>query len=171
MPGTVVNVNGGTLNANAADALGTTATVNVVTGATFNLGASQTVSALDGAGMVNLAAGGSPNTLTIGSTDNLASNFSGSIVDGSLGGSVTVNTTNTVTLSGINTYTGTTTLNAGTLIIGDNTRLVPSAARSPSSRSTAARCDMPALRRTPTYPAASSHSAPTAQRSISTATT
>ena len=56
MQGTVVNVNGTvTLNSNNATALGSFANVTVQSLATLNLGASQTVSALNGAGTVNLS--------------------------------------------------------------------------------------------------------------------
>ena len=114
MPGTVVNVNGTvTLNSNNATALGSYANVSVASAATLNLGASQTVSAMNGAGTVNIAA----NTLTIGNTDNLSSTFSGSIRDGGAGGSLRVNTAGTVALNGTNAYRGTTTVSAGTLAV------------------------------------------------------
>ena len=90
---TVVNVNGGTLNANAAGALGTTASVNVATAGTLSLGANQTFSALNGAGAVNL----NSNTLTVGSSDNLASSFSGAM---SGGGSLRVAGTGAFSLAG-----------------------------------------------------------------------
>jgi fibronectin-binding autotransporter adhesin len=113
VPGTIVNLNSGTLNLNAAGALGTTATVNVGSLANLSLGANQTVSALNGAGSVTLAT----NTLTIGSTDNLSSNFSGSISDFFRGGSLRVNTTGSVTFSAANNYIGATTISAGSLVL------------------------------------------------------
>src|SRR5439155_372993 len=72
-----VNVTGGTLNPNAGSALGSLANVTVSNGATFSVGASQTVGALNaaGTGATNLNA----NTLTIGSTNNLNSTYAGVI--------------------------------------------------------------------------------------------
>ena len=109
VPGTVINLYNGTLISNSSTALGSTSTVNVLAVANFNLGASQTVSALGGAGIVNL--GG--NTLTVGSSDNLSSNFGGSL----RGGNLRVAGNGKFTLSGANTYTGTTTVTSGTLAL------------------------------------------------------
>jgi fibronectin-binding autotransporter adhesin len=113
--GTIVNVNNGTLNSNNATALGTTAQVNLMTGATFGVGASQTISSLNGsAGTVALGS----NTLTIGSSDNLASNYGG-VITGA--GSVVKAGTGSLTLSNASTYSGGTTINNGTLILAGST--------------------------------------------------
>ncbi|HLX60329.1 MAG TPA: autotransporter-associated beta strand repeat-containing protein [Planctomycetota bacterium] len=112
--GPVVNATGGTLNSNNATALGTTARVTVALGATFGVGASQTISSLTpsaNAGNVILQAN---STLTIGSTDNLASDFAG-VISGT-GGLVKAGT-NTLTLSAANTYSGPTTVNSGILMV------------------------------------------------------
>ena len=98
--GTVINLQNGTLNSNSGTAIGSSATVNLSSPATFVVGASQQVSALNGtAGAVTL----SGNTLTIGSTDNLSSNFGG-VISG--GGYLIANSTGTVTLSGASTFGG-----------------------------------------------------------------
>lgn len=64
-------------------------------------------------------------TLTIGNSANQASSFAGTIQDGSGGGALTVakSGTGTLTLSGTNTYTGGTVLNAGTLAITSDANL------------------------------------------------
>jgi autotransporter-associated beta strand protein len=69
-----------------------------------------TVGSIEGSGEVSLGA----NKLTVG-TNNLTTTFSGSI-DGT-GGSLTKIGTGTLTLSGANTYTGATMVNAGTLLL------------------------------------------------------
>ena len=52
----IVNVTGGTLNSNNTTALGTRTTVNLASGATFSLGAGQTLAALGDAGTIILNA-------------------------------------------------------------------------------------------------------------------
>ncbi len=77
--GTQVNVTGGALALNQTGALGTLAAVDVATGSTVNLAANQTIGALSNSGNVVL----NGNTLTVGSSNNLSSSFSGIISDGS----------------------------------------------------------------------------------------
>jgi autotransporter-associated beta strand protein len=112
--GTAFNLNAGTINSNNATALGSLANVTMQTGATLNVGASQTLGALNGTdGAVNLGA----NTLTVGNaTNNLASSYGGAIAG--TGGNLTKAGTGTFTLTGANTYTGATSVSAGTLQLG-----------------------------------------------------
>ncbi len=112
---------------NNATALGTLTTVYVAAGTTFSLGASQTVAALSDEGTV--VPDGSTvllngNTLTIGGNNNLSSTFSGVIADGTGGpGSLITAGTGTLTLGGCNTYSGTTTIGGGTLVLANSAAL------------------------------------------------
>src|SRR5262249_27516643 len=115
--GTQINVAAGTLNSNNATALGTLAQVSVASGATINVGASQTFGALSGKGTVNL----NTNTLTVGSTNNLSATFDGVLADGSGAGKLVTAGTGTLRLTGANTYTGGTTVSAGTLLVSNTT--------------------------------------------------
>ncbi len=110
--GTAINVTAGTLQSTHATALGTLANVTLSSGATFGVGASQTLGALNGTG-ANVTLGA--NTLTIGSTNNLDSSFNG-IISGS--GGITKAGTGTLTLAGNSNFTGVTTISAGTLKLG-----------------------------------------------------
>jgi autotransporter-associated beta strand protein len=117
--GTVVNVDGGTLNSNNATALGTTATVNLASPGIFNVGASQQISALTGSsGSVAL----NSNTLMIGSTDSLNSTFGG-VISGA--GAISIGNTGVgggaVTLGGASTYSGNTYIKDGTLVLAGST--------------------------------------------------
>jgi len=115
-------INGATLTANAANALpagNRTAVYMDQTGSgtsTLALGANQTIASLTGASSsaVNLNA----NTLTIG-TGAGSTTFSGNITGA--GGSLVKDDASTQILGGTNTYTGTTTVSAGTLLISGNT--------------------------------------------------
>ncbi|WP_342737243.1 autotransporter domain-containing protein [Bradyrhizobium sp. B117] len=69
---------------------------------------------LDGSGTFSLGR----NELTVGG-NNRSTNVTGVINDGGLGGSLVKAGTGTMILSGINTYTGGTTVSAGTLQIGN----------------------------------------------------
>ena len=89
----------------------------MASGAKLNVGASQTLGALNGTTGSTVTLGS--NALTIGSSNNLSGNFAG-VISGS-GGSVVKAGTGTETLSGNNTYTGNTTVNAGTLLVTNTT--------------------------------------------------
>ncbi len=82
---------------------------------------SDVINGLDGAGVVDSVAGGSP-VLTIGNNDDSGS-FAGTIrnTTGTLG--ITKTGNGTETLSGTNTYAGPTILNAGTLRISNSNSL------------------------------------------------
>lgn len=115
--GTAVNVTAGTLNSNHATALGALANVTLASGATFGVGAAQTVGALNSSGGATVSLGAN-RTLTIGSvTNNLDSSFNGTITGTGTSG-LTKNGSGTLTLAGNNTFTGTSTIAAGTLKLG-----------------------------------------------------
>lgn len=106
-----VNVMGGTLRTNAVNTY--TGPTTVGAGATLDLiSSSQTLTALNGGGTV-LNNGGGSSVLTVG-----AGAFSGSIRNSTSGGGtvgLVKNTAGTLTLSGQNTFTGGTSVDAGTL--------------------------------------------------------
>jgi autotransporter-associated beta strand protein len=101
-------INTGTLTVSGGSAIADAGAVSVASGAVFNLGASETIGSIAGAGNVTLGA----NTLTTGS-NNSSTTLSGVISGAS--GALTKSGTGTLTLTGNNTYTGATTVNAGTL--------------------------------------------------------
>ena len=107
-------INAGTLTVSGGNAIANTSAVSVASGAVFNLGASETVGSIAGAGNVTLGS----YTLTAG--DNNTNTTASGIISGT-GGALTKNGTGTLTLTGVNTYTGVTTINAGTLQIGTGT--------------------------------------------------
>ncbi|QDU31369.1 Hemolysin, chromosomal [Anatilimnocola aggregata] len=115
--GTAVDIEAGTLHSNNATALGAFADFEIDGGAFFHVGASQTIGALAGAGSATL----NGNTLSIGNTNDLSGNFSGSISDGSSAGSLVKQGAGTLTLSGSNSYTGSTTVSNGTLLVNGST--------------------------------------------------
>lgn len=114
------NVNVGTLQAGVAStstsgAFGVGSAVTVASGATLDLNSfNNTIGSLTGAGAVTLETA----ILTIANANSLT--FSGNIT-GSSGGLAL--TTGTLTLSGNNAYSGTTSINGGTLTAGSTTAL------------------------------------------------
>ncbi|HET8729998.1 MAG TPA: autotransporter-associated beta strand repeat-containing protein, partial [Moraxellaceae bacterium] len=100
-------VNTGVLQLNGGAAIADTSAVTVNGGASLVLGANETIGSLAGAGSVSN--GGF--TLTSGG-DNTSTIYSG-VMSGT--GGLTKAGTGTLTLGGANTYTGATTVNAGTL--------------------------------------------------------
>jgi autotransporter-associated beta strand protein len=114
--GTQVNVAAGTLMVSNASALGTLATVTITNSTVLALSASPTLGSLADGGAANTGTVQlNGNTLTVGSTNNLSSTFFGAIVNGSGAGGLIKGGTATFILPGSSTYTGTTTVNAGTL--------------------------------------------------------
>jgi fibronectin-binding autotransporter adhesin len=97
-------INAGTLTVSGS--LANTSAVNILSGATYNLGASDTVGSITGAGSITL----NSYTLTSGG-DNTSTNFSG-IISGT-GGALTKSGSGILTLSGANEYTGATTVASG----------------------------------------------------------
>ncbi|HTP97414.1 MAG TPA: autotransporter-associated beta strand repeat-containing protein, partial [Burkholderiales bacterium] len=111
-------VSGGTLSLGASDLLVNTTSL-VVSGGTFDIGANNQTFA-----GVQLASGsitGTSGTLTSNSNFDLRQGTASAILAGSAG--VDKTTTGTVTLSGNNTYSGTTNVNAGTLSAAANNAL------------------------------------------------
>ncbi|MGV3662348.1 MAG: beta strand repeat-containing protein [Prosthecobacter sp.] len=112
--------NGGTLNANAANALPTSpARTDVVMddtgsgGSTMNLGTSQSAASLSGAPTSSVALGS--NTLTMGKTIGTTT-YGGTILGG--GNIVKDGASTQVLTNSSNAYSGTTTVNGGTLQVG-----------------------------------------------------
>ena len=111
----------GTLLGGAANAFSPNSPTTVNSGGALDLGGfNQTVSSLSGAGVVTNS-GSPPATLTNQGT---SSTFSGVIQDGGCCGSSTTSLVqnspgNTLTLTGNNTFTGGTTIAAGTLQVGN----------------------------------------------------
>ncbi|WP_415878618.1 autotransporter-associated beta strand repeat-containing protein [Methylomonas sp. TEB] len=104
-------VSAGTLALGAGDVLANTSSL-IVNGGTFDLGANS-----DTVAGVQLTSGSITGTGTL--TSNSAFDVQSGTVSAALGGSVGLNktTAGTVTLSGSNTYTGTTQVSAGTLAL------------------------------------------------------
>jgi len=104
-------INGGTLRTGIANTFASSSAVTVAGGATLDLaGFSQTANNLSGAGSVTLGSA----TLTV--NDTAPTLFSGAI---SGAGSLVKTGASTLTLTGDNTYTGLTTINTGTLQLGN----------------------------------------------------
>jgi autotransporter-associated beta strand protein len=104
------NVNAGTLRAGAANAFSPFSAFSVASGATLDFNSfNQTIGSLAGAGNVTLGTA----TLTTGN-GNTSTTFSGAI---SGTGGLTKSGSGTLLLTGISSYTGATTVNAGTLSV------------------------------------------------------
>jgi autotransporter-associated beta strand protein len=112
-------VNAGTLALDSAnERISNSSALTVASGATFAMaGFSETVGSIAGAGTIS-SASGTP-TLSCGA-NNSDTTFSG-IISGTI--ALTKQGSGTLTLSGTNTYTGATTINAGTLRISADNNL------------------------------------------------
>ncbi|WP_162375614.1 autotransporter domain-containing protein [Ancylobacter sp. TS-1] len=102
----------GTLVASGGSAIGDLSAVTVASGATLTVNAEETIGSLAGAGSVTLAAS---SGLTAGGDDS-STTFSGTIAGA---GGLTKTGDGLLILTGTNTFTGVTTISAGTLQIGD----------------------------------------------------
>ncbi len=117
----LTTVNAGTLQLGADNAIPANGDITVASGATLDLnGKNQTVDQLTGAGAVQTGAAGG-NTLTAGSA-NSSGTFSG-IIAGA--GGLAQAGAGILTLTGANTYTGPTTITAGTLQIAVSANRLP----------------------------------------------
>ena len=113
-------ISAGTLQAGSTTALSPNSafTVNSVLDLDGN---SNTVGSLGGSGTV-IDGDGTPVTLTAGG-NNSSTTFSGTLTDGSSSLGLTKTGAGTMTLTGVNTYTGGTNLNGGTLAVNSDTNL------------------------------------------------
>jgi fibronectin-binding autotransporter adhesin len=126
----IITTNAGALTQFATNSTGGSARFITNAGGTVDFSATSgpsgnnqiTAGSIEGAGTYSLGA----NQLTVGS-NNLSTAVSGAIQDGGsaggTGASLVKVGTGTLTLSGNNTYTGATTVNAGTLVAASNTAL------------------------------------------------
>jgi len=118
----VTTISVGTLKLGVANGIGASSSLTVAAGATFDLaGFSDTIGSLAGAGSVTSSVASAVILTTGGNNGSTA--FSGVASDGSGALALTKNGTGTLTLSGVNTYTGTTTINAGTVSIAVDSNL------------------------------------------------
>ena len=112
-------ISAGTLQLGADNALSSASAVTVAAGATFDLnGFSQSLASLTGSGSITGGSAGG-NALTVG-LDNTSTTYSGAL---SGAADLTKKGAGTLTLSGANVYTGSTNLNAGTVIADSDARL------------------------------------------------
>ena len=112
-------ISAGTLQLGASNALSSTSAVTLAAGATLDLnGFSQSLASLAGSGSITGGSAGG-NALTVGS-DNTSTTYSGAL---SGAADLTKKGNGTLTLTGTNLYTGSTNLNAGTVIADSDARL------------------------------------------------
>jgi autotransporter-associated beta strand protein len=115
---TAVNISNGTLTLGSSDRLANGATVTVSGTGTLALG-----SYSDTVGAVSLTGGNITGSGTLTGSSYVAQSGSVSAILGGTGIALTKTTSGNVTLSGANTYTGGTVVNAGTLAAGSNDAL------------------------------------------------
>jgi autotransporter-associated beta strand protein len=112
-------VTAGTLRLDSSNIIVSTTALSVGASGTFELnwGVSQTIGSLAGAGSVNIRS----NTLTVG--DSTSTTFTGVLSDSGSYGTLVKQGTGSLTLSGANTYTGPTTINAGAIVVANSSAL------------------------------------------------
>ena len=112
-------VNAGTLLLGASNVITDTSALVIASGATvdFGWGHSETIASLAGAGTLDIKGG----PFTVGDATNTT--FSGVLTDSDGYGTVVKQGTGPLTLSGANTYTGVTTINAGALNLQNSSAL------------------------------------------------
>ncbi len=112
-------VNAGTLLLGTSNVIPDASALVIASGATVDLGwgHSETVASLAGAGTLDIKGG----PFTVG--DSTSTTFSGVIMDSGGYGSLVKQGTGTLTLSGTNTFSGVTTVNAGALNLQNSTAL------------------------------------------------
>jgi autotransporter-associated beta strand protein len=111
------NLDAGFIQAFSTSAFSAASAFNVGSGAVLDLnGFNENIGSLAGAGSVTNGSASAAVTLTAGA-DNTTKTFSGTISDGGLPLALIKVGSGTQILSGINTYTGTTTVDAGTLSV------------------------------------------------------
>jgi autotransporter-associated beta strand protein len=115
------NVNAGTLQGGAANAFAPFSAFTVASGAMLDLGGfNQAIGSLAGAGVIENSGAG-PAVLTEGG-NNASTMFSGVIQDDGPTGLTKIGS-GTLTLTGANTYSGGTNIDAGTLAVANNSAL------------------------------------------------
>ena len=117
-------INAGTIDATSSTALGDANNpLTINTGGTLNMSGNLSIGNLTGTGgVITSTATSGTRTLTIGSGDGSGGNFQGVIENGS-GGTTALTKTGagTISLSGVNSYIGGTTVAGGTLSLGTGT--------------------------------------------------
>ncbi len=116
-------ISAGTIQLGSSTALGSSSAVSISSGAVLDLdNISAMIGSLTGSGTVTNTAASNTATLTLKPAAGSISTFSGIIQNGSTANvALTLNGNGTEVLTGSNTYTGTTTITAGTLQLGDGT--------------------------------------------------
>jgi len=110
-------INAGTLALGANNVLSNATAVTIAAGATFSVNSrTDTVGSIAGAGNITTTAGGVLTTGNSGASTTYSGVMSGA-------GGLTKIGAGTLTLSGANTYTGATTVNGGTLLLGAADRI------------------------------------------------
>ena len=114
-------INNGQLQVTSSGASpSSTFVINTNGGLTFDTDTAFLIGGLSGAGNLSLLnLGSSPIALTVGA-NNASTTYSGALLDGGAGATLTKVGTGTLTLSGTNNYSGLTTVSNGTVIISPN---------------------------------------------------